>query len=29
MGYSLFVPEKLGGAGVGAKLLEALPLATL
>src|ERR1035437_2654743 len=28
-GYSLFVPEGLQGAGTGAKLLEALPLATL
>ena len=29
MGYSLFVPEGLDGGGSGAKLLEALPLATL
>jgi DNA-binding transcriptional LysR family regulator len=29
MGYSLFVPEGLEGGRAGAKLLEALPLATL
>ncbi|MCX6927906.1 MAG: LysR family transcriptional regulator substrate-binding protein, partial [Verrucomicrobia bacterium] len=29
MGYSLFVPEGLRGAGTGAKALGALPLATL
>ena len=29
MGYSLFVPEGLRGAGTGTKALEALPLATL
>ena len=29
MGYSLFVPEGLKGGGASAKLLEALPLATL
>lgn len=29
MGYSLFVPEQLRGAGSGVKALESLPLATL